>query len=107
MARIIIFTCAMLYSVSVYSEELPRLQINKLIPLEQCVYKAKLAAAASWLRITKKATDCNSIKIHWHEDETEYEINFIKEWTCVGFRLDKDPIKTGDTVYLDCIKKLP
>ncbi len=106
MARIIILI-AMLYSATASLAEAPtRTHIENLIPIEKCVYRAKLGAAASWLRIQKKATSCQDMEIYWHGDETDYEIAFIKEYLCEGFMLDKDPIKTGDIMYTDCFKKL-
>jgi len=105
MARIIVV--AMLYlATAVSAEAPPRTHIEQLIPMEQCVYRAKLGAAASWIRIQKMATGCHDIKYLWHGDETEFEIAFIKEYTCEGFLLNKDPIKTGDTLFMQCVKEL-
>ena len=104
MARIIVV--AMLYLATAVSAEAPRTHIEQLIPMEQCVYRAKLGAAASWIRIQKMATGCHDIKYLWHGDETEFEIGFIKEYTCEGFLLNKDPIKTGDTLFMQCVKEL-
>ena len=105
MSRIIIIICAMLYS-AIASANPPRVHIEQLLPIEQCVYKAKLGAAGSWLRIEKRATSCADIKYYWHGDETEYELELVQEGVCLGFEMNKDPIKTGDIIYLDCIKKL-
>ena len=105
MVRTFTLLCAMLYSAISFAT--PRVYIDQLLPIEQCVYQAKLGAAGALLRIQKHATDCGNIKIFWHGNETEYEIAFIKEYTCEGFQMNKDPIKTGDIMYEACIKRLP
>jgi len=106
MARMFI-AVAMLYSAAaVFAEAPPRTHIEQLIPTERCVYAAKLAAAGSWLRIHKHATSCDTIKYLWHNDETDFEIAFVREHTCFGFQLGKDPITAGDTAYMNCIKQI-
>jgi len=80
-------------------------RITQMLPMEECVYRARLASGASWMRIEKMADSCTTLKILWHGDETENEIEYVKKWMCVGFQMNKDPIKTGDTVYFDCMKE--
>lgn len=107
MARILIALNVMLYSALAFCADTPpRLHVDQLLPLEQCVYKAKLGAAAAWLRIEKHATSCDTIKYIWRGDETEFEIAFIKEYSCEGFQMGKDPIKTGDIIFETCYKQL-
>jgi len=79
--------------------------IRDLEKPERCVYIAKLGAAAAWIRIQKFADSCSSIKYLWHGDETEFEIEFIKQYTCEGFSLNKDPIKTGDIMFQQCMQE--
>jgi len=88
-----------LFSNTVYAD-----RITEMLPMEECVYRARLAAAGSWVRIQKHAVDCATIKYILHGNETEYEIAYAKEWTCEGFNLNLDPLKTGDKVYLECMK---
>jgi len=80
-------------------------RITEMNQYEECVYRARLAAGASYMRIAKLADSCATLKILWHGDETQYEIDYVSEWMCVGFEMNKDPIKTGDTVYFDCMKQ--
>jgi len=80
-----------------------RTHLEQFAQPELCVYKAKLAAAGSWMRIEKQATTCDEIKFLWHGDETDYEKQLVREATCMGFSSNFDPIKAGDIMYLDCM----
>ena len=80
-----------------------RTHLEQFAQPELCVYRAKLAAAGSWMRIEKHAASCAEIKFLWHGDETDYEIELVKQATCLGFEMGFDPIKTGDIAYLDCM----
>jgi len=80
-----------------------RAHLDQMAQPELCVYKAKLAAAGAWIRIHKHATSCNTIKYLWHDDETEFEIDVVKQATCYGFESGVDPISAGDNMYLDCM----
>jgi hypothetical protein len=80
-------------------------RITSMHKTEECVYRARLSSMASYLRIEKVAKTCDEMKIHWHGDETKFEIDYVKHWSCVGFKMDVDPIKTGDTVYESCMKE--
>ena len=90
-----------------HAQQRERTHLEQFAQRELCVYKAKLAAAGAWLRIEKHATNCNNIKYFWHGDETEYEITLVKEATCKGFETVLDPIKAGDTAYLECMAEAP
>jgi hypothetical protein len=87
-----------------HAQQRERTHLEQFAQPELCVYKAKLAAAGAWLRIEKHATTCDNIKYFWHGDETEYEITLVKEATCKGFETVLDPIKAGDTAYLECME---
>jgi hypothetical protein len=80
-------------------------RITDMHKTEECVYRARLSSMASYLRIEKVAKTCDEMKIHWHGDETRFEIDYVKYWSCVGFKMNVDPIKTGDTVYESCMKE--
>ena len=82
-----------------------RIHIEDMAQPEQCVYAAKLGAAASWIRLQKLATSCDTIKYIWHGDETEFEIDFIKRVGCNGFMMNLDPMKTGDSIYKQCMEE--
>jgi len=90
-----------LFATNVYAD-----RITEMFPMEECQYRARLAAGASWLRIQKMADSCETLKIFWHGDETEYELSYVKEWMCEGFKLNLDPIKTGDLIYINCMKSV-
>ncbi len=81
-------------------------RITEMFPMEECQYRARLASGASWLRIQKMADSCETLKILWHGDETQYELSYVKKWMCKGFTLNLDPIKTGDLIYINCMKAL-
>lgn len=98
--KILILAIALIASTS-YAD-----RITEMFPQEECIYRARLASAGSWIRIQKYATNCENIKYILHGDETDYEIAYAKEWTCKGFMLNLDPIKTGDSVYENCMGSL-
>jgi len=79
-------------------------RITDMFPYEECVYRARLGAAGSWVRIQNFANSCDNIKYNWHGDETPYELEYVTKWTCEGFEMNLDPVKTGDTIYFDCMK---
>lgn len=80
-----------------------RAHLDQMAQPELCVYKAKLSAAGAWMRIHKHATSCDTIKYLWHDDETEFEVETVKQATCYGFESGVDPISAGDNMYLDCM----
>jgi hypothetical protein len=80
-------------------------RIDSMSRLEQCVYRARLAAAGAYVRESHTATSCQDIKILWHGDETQNELDYVKKWSCVGFQSGKDPIVTGDAVFNTCSKE--
>ena len=82
-----------------------RPNILELKDAERCVYIAKLGAAASWIRLQKFADSCDTIKYIWDGEETEKEVDFVKHYTCEGFMLGLDPIKTGDAMFAKCMRE--
>ena len=94
---------ALLISITFTLQARPN--ILELQDAERCVYIAKLGAAASWIRIQKFADSCDTIKYIWDGDETEQEVDFVKHYTCQGFMLGLDPIKTGDFMFQECMKE--
>ncbi len=38
-------------------------------------------------------------------DETEWQLNFLNNQKCVIYNLRIDPIKTGDIIYNNCVRK--
>ena len=77
-------------------------RIKSMSHAEQCIYRARIAAAGAYMREAKKASTCQDINILWHGDETEYELDYVKKWTCEGFKSGKDPIAAGDTIFHSC-----
>lgn len=94
---------AVLMSTAVVASAADRIQ--SMGHLEQCVYRARLAAAGSYTRASKTAETCEGIKILWHGDETENEIEYVRRWTCVGFESGTNPVVAGDRVYAACVKE--
>lgn len=80
-------------------------RIESMGHTEQCIYRARLAAAGSYTRATKTSENCEGIKILWHGDETPNEIEYVRRWTCVGFESGTNPIVAGDRVYEACMKE--
>lgn len=74
-------------------------------PTEQCIYRARLAAAGAFIRIQEKATACSNIPILWHGDETENEREYISRWLCAGFKSPLNPVSTGDEIFKTCMKE--
>jgi hypothetical protein len=50
-------------------------RISELPPTERCVYKARLAVAGYHYYLQGKPR--SEVKIHWHGDETQNEIDFV------------------------------
>lgn len=92
-----------LISSLVFADNRPK--IENLSQPEECIYRAKLSAAGSYFKQSNIEKNCENIKILWHNDESKFEIEYVKKWICYGFNLDKDPILTGDTVYKSCLEE--
>jgi len=73
--------------------------------MEQCVYRARLAAAGSYTRAAKTAENCADIRILWHGDETPNELEYVKRWICAGFMHGTNPVAAGDRVFDSCMKE--
>lgn len=80
-------------------------RIQSMAHPEECTYRARLAAAGAYTRITKTADGCSTIRILWHGDETEHEKEYVRRWTCQGFESGQNPVRAGDVVFESCMKE--
>jgi hypothetical protein len=73
-------------------------RITELNRTERCVYVAKLSVAGYFYYL--RGTPRQEVKIHWHGDETQNEIDFVTRTIDVAYaraeRLKRD--RPGDAV---------
>lgn len=85
-------------------------RISEMNPTERCTYVAKLQVAAYYYFNQGRPRD--QVKIHWHGDETQHEIDFISgtldqaySWLnnagVTGSTLSAQAF--GDMVYASCM----
>lgn len=80
-------------------------RIQSMSHPEQCVYRARLASAGSFIRQTKAANTCSEIKIMWHGNETQNETDYVTRWICAGFTHGTNPVTAGDATFDACMKE--
>jgi hypothetical protein len=83
-----------------------RVKIDQLAPFEECIYRAQFTSTVSYWLTANKVSSCEEIPIVSHGDETEKEKQYINKWKCEAFKMKKDPFKTGDIVYDQCMKEI-
>jgi len=87
-------------------------RITELDPTERCVYTAKLYVAGYYYYLQGKSR--KEVKIHWHGDETQNEIDFVTRTLDAAYaRVDLikrehpdaflSETAFGDQAYLACM----
>jgi hypothetical protein len=87
-------------------------RISQMPPTERCVYKARLAVAGYHYYLQGKPR--NEVQIHWHGDETQNEIDFVKRtldqaYARAGALRQEAPesqvseAQFGDQIYAACM----
>ena len=87
-------------------------RITQLEPAERCAYTAKLYVAGYYYYLQGKSRQ--EVKIHWHGDETQNEIDFVTRTLDAAFtrvevlkRQHPDAFLSeaafGDQAYLACM----
>ena len=85
-------------------------RISEMNPAERCTYIAKLQVAGYCY--FSQGCPRDQVKIHWHDDETQYEIDFVSEifdQTCfwlINAGVAESTLSAqafGDLVYTSCI----
>ncbi|MBI1394937.1 MAG: hypothetical protein GC151_03075 [Betaproteobacteria bacterium] len=88
-------------------------RISDMTREEKCVYTARLQVAAAYYFTQGKARE--DVKIHWHGDETENEIQFVTLNVDAGYAAMKRAVAAsgrgipveviGDKVYETCMRE--
>lgn len=85
-------------------------RISEMNPAERCTYIAKLQVAGYYYFSQRRPQD--QVKIHWHGDETQYEIDFVSvtldqaySWLINAGVTESTPSAQafGDMVYTSCM----
>jgi hypothetical protein len=87
-------------------------RITELDPTERCVYTAKLYVAGYYYYLQGKSRQ--EIKIHWHGDETQNEIDFVTRTLDAAYarvetikrehpEMFLSELTFGDQAYLACM----
>jgi len=107
MVRVAVAVLVSLYSCAALADRITELQ-----PAERCVYTAKLYVAGYYYYLQGKSRE--EVKVHWHGDETQNEIDFVTRTLDAAFA-KVETIKRnnpnaflsetafGDEAYLACI----
>lgn len=87
-------------------------RITSMNRSDRCAYETKLQVLAAYY--FGKGTPRAEVKIHWHGDETQYEIDFVNHALDVGYeriRLEHEagrkdtPLEVlGDRIYEACMQ---
>lgn len=88
-------------------------RISEMTREERCVYTARLQVAAAWHFSQGRSRE--SLKIHWHGDETQNEIDFVNRTIDAGYAamvrehgrgVPTPPVEiVGDQAYVACMKE--
>ena len=87
-------------------------RITELDPTERCVYTAKLYVAGYYYYLQGKSRQ--EVKIHWHGDETQNEIDFVTRTLDAAYarvevlkrehpKMFLSELIFGDQAYLACM----
>lgn len=87
-------------------------RITSMNRAERCAYETRLQVLAAYY--FSKGTPRAEVKIHWHGDETQFEIDFVNRALDVGYeriRLEHEagrkdtPLEVlGDRIYEACMQ---
>lgn len=88
-------------------------RISEMTREERCIYTAKLQVAAAWHFRQGRTRD--ALRIHWHGDETQNEIDFVNRTIDAGYDamarasqagMEPPPVEViGDQAYVACMKE--
>lgn len=68
-------------------------RITQMTHADRCAYSARLQVIAAHYYKTGKARE--DVKIHWHGDETPYEIDFVTRTLDEGYRMIEREYEAG------------